>query len=64
MVFDADLTPLGVEQATSLLPRLAELGIELAVMTPLRRAIRTCLLSLPPDNYTDKVSPLGTAQVS
>ena len=43
MIFDAPLTPRGLEQATALRPEVTALGIETVIVSPLTRAIQTAM---------------------
>eukprot|EP00930_Biecheleria_cincta_P049903 TRINITY_DN35104_c0_g1_i1.p1 TRINITY_DN35104_c0_g1~~TRINITY_DN35104_c0_g1_i1.p1 ORF type:complete len:405 (+),score=63.52 TRINITY_DN35104_c0_g1_i1:122-1336(+) len=63
-MWDAPLTSLGTQQATSLQTRFATLGpVDLAVMSPLTRAMQTCLLAIPLEQGMAKryaVTPLAS----
>lgn len=63
-MWDAPLTSVGTEQATSLQMHFVKLGpVDLAVMSPLTRAIQTCLLAIPPEQGMARqyvVTPLAS----
>ncbi|CAJ1388888.1 unnamed protein product [Effrenium voratum] len=59
-VWDSPLTALGERQAEELRPRLAQHSVQLAVSSPLTRAIQTCLLALPKSKGRHMVTALAS----
>jgi broad specificity phosphatase PhoE len=51
-VFDAPLTELGERQAMDVFPECQLIYPELVIVSPLTRAIQTCLLAFPPGKHT------------
>lgn len=58
MIFDAPLTPTGLEQAQGLRWEVQSLGVELIVTSPLTRAIQTTLNAFGPDHAPIRVECL------
>lgn len=58
MIFDAPLSPTGIEQATALRPEVHSLGVELIVTSPLTRAIQTALHAFGRDHAPIRIESL------